>query len=91
MDAKDGLVEFERLSALPSEGDRVLLIVQEWSRREGITITASLFCEVSRKLGNGQQIHGIVSELAERIKTLPSLPESLPSLSDCGNSQIKVI
>lgn len=90
LDVKENhLVELERLSALPSEGDRVLLIVQEWSRREG-KITVSLFHGVSCKLGNGHQVHVIVSELAERDNILPSLPDPL-SLSDSGNSQVKVI
>ena len=87
---KDNLVELERLSALQSEGDRILLIVQEWSRREGIMITVSLFHSVSLKLGNGHQIYGIMSELAERDNTLPSIPDSL-SLPDSGNSQVEVI
>lgn len=90
LDVKDNLVELERLSALQSEGDRILLIVHEWSRREGITITVSLFHGVSLKLGNGHQIYDIMSEVAERDNTLPSLPDPL-SLPDSGNSQVEVI
>lgn len=86
----NNLVELERLSALQSEGDRILVIVQEWSRREGITVTVSVFHGVSLKLGNGRQIYDILSEVAERDNTLPSLPDPL-SLSDSGNSQVEVI
>lgn len=66
-------MELDGLSALEeSEGDNVLLIVQEWTKRE--EVTASLFHEVSRKLGNGDQIHDILSQMeqAERDRTLPS-------------------
>ena len=76
LDARDSFMCLDKLGALKaSDGDRVLLIVQEWARREDVT--AGQFCDVSGKVGNGHRVQDILSlmEKAEREKTLPSFTE----------------
>ena len=67
-----------------SEGDRICHIVKEWSEREEVTV--NLFHHVCHELGNGSQIHKILSQMeqAERDRILLSL-------TDSGNSRIQDI
>ena len=69
------LAELESLNL--SSGDVVLQIVQEWARREEVTL--SHFCNVSRELGNSR-VQGILSEMeqADIDRKLPAFVQQSP-------------
>ena len=67
-----------------SEGDRICHIVKEWSEREEVTV--SLFHEICRQLGNGPQVHKILSQMEQTERD-----RILLSLEDRGNSRIQDI
>ena len=61
-----------------TEGDRVEMVVREWSSWEDVTV--NLFCEVTEELGHGQRIRQVLSQL-----------ETVPSLDEHRNSTAEVI
>jgi hypothetical protein len=64
-----------------SEGDRIELVVREWSSWEDVTV--SIFYEVAKELGHGQRIQQVLSSREQQ--------ETVPSLDEHRNSTAKVI
>lgn len=62
-------------------GDTVAQIVQEWGKKERVTVQR--FCEVSRNLGNKRVVDILEeAEHAELERTLPTFTEHSPRDSD---------
>ena len=56
-----------------SEGDRLQLLVGEWSSKEEVSL--HLFCEVARELGCGERVRRVLEEMERQSGTVPSLDE----------------
>ena len=79
------LDELEKLSHSP--GDIVLCIVQEWARREAVTV--SHFCRVSQNLGN-ERVYSILSSMAQTDSLSSSLNTCVELQSLKNSSSIKI-
>ena len=64
-----------------SEGDRIELVVREWSSWEDVTV--SIFYEVAKVLDHGQRIQQVLSSQEQQV--------TVPSLDEHRNSTAKVI
>lgn len=63
-----------------SEGDRVQLLVREWSTKEDVP--ASLFLQLARELDHGDEVLRVLSSLEnEEHQLLDSLDEGMNSIS----------
>ena len=68
-----GLLDLEGLSSRRlSEGDKVQLMVREWSVREEVTV--SLFHQVSQELGYGNKIQRILAQVEQAEQNKINLP-----------------